>query len=167
MRKTVTLTAGSTAADISAVTGAAPSTSWCEITDYLGRGEGAVGNPNVGTQGVKVHAQTDTAAAASNIAFLWVWESGGVLYKEVITTGTATATAYRTSADGTSGDYVCDVVIGGITRPLVDINPFAEGQGDNESTPNPLAKLRLFFGQLVTTANATFRYRFYATRYAT
>lgn len=167
MRKTVTLTAASAVADISAVTGAAPTTSWCEITDYLGRGEGAVGNPNVGTQGVKVHAQTDTAAAVANIAFLWVWEAGGVLYKEVATTGTATATALRTNAAGDGGDYMCDVVIGGITRPLVDINPFAEGQGDSESTPNPLAKLRLFFGQTVVTANATFRYRFYATRYAT
>lgn len=166
MRKTVTLTAASAVADISAVTGTSPSTAWCDITDYLGRGEGAVGNPNIGTQGIKVHAQTDTSAAVANIAFLWVWDVGGVLYKEVATTGTATATALRTNAAGDGGDYICDVVVGGITRPLVDANPFAEGQGDTDSG-NGNAKLRLYFGQTIVTAAATFRYRFYATRYAT
>ena len=167
MRKTVTLTAASAVADISAVTGASPTTSWCELTEYLGpRGEGYVGSPNVGVQGIKLHAQTDTAAAVANIAFMWVWESGGTLYKEVAATGTATATALRTNAAGDGGDYICDVVIGGITRPLVDANPFAEGQGDSDSQ-NQQAKLRLFFGQTVVTAATTFRYRFYWTRYAT
>jgi len=167
MRKSVTLTAASAVADISAVTGATSSNSWCELTEYLGqRGEGYVGSPNVGVQGVKVHAQTDTAAASANFAFMWVWEVGGVLYKEVAQTGTAVANAFRTSGDGASGDYLCDVTIGGVTRPLLDANPFAEGQGDSDSA-SPQAKLRLFFGQTIVTANATFKYRFYWTRYAT
>lgn len=144
---------GSVALDLSDTTGAV------NLTSFLGNtGEGAIGNLNVGPQALKIHAQSDTAGTTATWSLLWVRNSGGTRYIErLLTGGTAAATARRTSSDGTSGGYVCDVAVGGVTNGLIDLCPYAESKVE-------ASFMEVFFLQNSVTSGTT-TYNFYFTRY--
>lgn len=144
---------GSVPLDLSDATGAV------NLTSFLGTpGEGAIGNMNVGPQALKIHAQSDTAGTTAQWTILWVRNTAGTRYVErTLTGGTAAATARRTSADGASGSYVCDVAVGGVTNGLIDLCPYAEGKVD-------ASFLEVWFLQTAVTSGTT-TYNFYFTRY--